>query len=266
MLGTLLTATILCVVCSAVVSVAAVGLRDRQEQNKVLDRQKNILDATGLARGEYGLPAAELSKEQIEELTGWISEKLVDLETGEYVTDMDPADYDPREAAEKPDSSIAITDVVYDPGVDRREKIAKVYVVKKPGSEGDFQQIVLPVYGKGLWSTLYGYLALRSDLQTIQGLTFYQHAETPGLGGEVDNPAWKAQWEGQQLYDDEGQPAAIVAKGPAPSGSVYAVDGLSGATITSRGVTNLLRYWASENGYGPFISQLKDKQSDQSGS
>ncbi|OYP33147.1 Na(+)-translocating NADH-quinone reductase subunit C [Rhodopirellula sp. MGV] len=266
MIGTLLAATVLCVVCSAVVSVAAVGLREKQEQNKVLDRQKNILDATGLARGEYGLPAAELSKEQIDELSSWISEKLVDLETGEYVTDMDPAKYDPREAAEKPDTSVAITDVKYDPGVDRREKIAKVYLVKKPGSEGEFQQVVLPVYGKGLWSTLYGFLALRSDLETIQGLTFYQHAETPGLGGEVDNPAWKAQWEGQKLYDEAGEPAAIVAKGPAPSGSMYAVDGLSGATITSRGVTTLLRYWSSDDGYGKFIKNLNEQHAAKSGS
>ncbi|QEF99002.1 Na(+)-translocating NADH-quinone reductase subunit C [Stieleria maiorica] len=263
--NTLLTATILCVVCSLVVSVAAVGLKGKQEENKMLDRQKNILDAAGLSIGEYGKPASELSREQIDELYAWVSEELVDLQTGEFVTDMDTAAYDPREAAEKADSSIEIGETPYDPGVGRREKVAKVYFVKKPGTE-DFQQVVLPVYGKGLWSTLYGYLALKNDLETIQGLTFYQHAETPGLGGEVDNPAWKAQWEDQKLYNDSGEPAAMVYKGTAPEGNPYAVDGLSGATITSRGVTNLLRYWASEDGYGPFLSQLKNSKSETSGS
>jgi Na+-transporting NADH:ubiquinone oxidoreductase subunit C len=253
---TLLVATVLCVVCSMVVSVAAVGLRDRQEANKVLDKQKNILDATGLSYGEFGKPASQLSRDQIKELYSWVSEALVDLETGEFVEGQDVAAYDPREAAEKEKTSVPIVDPEYDPGVDRREKIAKVYFVTRPGEE-KFQQVVLPVYGKGLWSTLYGYLALRSDLVTIQGLTFYQHAETPGLGGEVDNPAWKSQWEGQKLYNEQGEPAAQVYKGSAPSGNPYAVDGLSGATITSRGVEKLLRYWSSEDGYGPFLDELK---------
>jgi Na+-transporting NADH:ubiquinone oxidoreductase subunit C len=263
--GTLLTATILCVVCSFVVSVAAVGLRGKQEQNKTLDRQKNILDAAGLSIGEFGKPASELSKDQISQLYSWVSEALVDLETGETVTEELPESYDPREAASKDDQSVAIDNSKYDPGVSRREKIAKVYFVTRPGSDG-FQQVVLPVYGKGLWSTLYGYLALKSDLKTIQGLTFYEHAETPGLGGEVDNPAWKAQWEGQKLFDENGDPAAYVAKGTAANSDDHAVDGLSGATITSRGVTNLLRYWASEDGYGPFLADLKNRETEKSGS
>ncbi len=102
-----------------------------------------------------------------------------------------------------------------------------------------------------------GYLAIKSDLETIQGLTFYEQKETPGLGGEVDNPKWKAQWEGVKLYNPEGVPAAEVYKGPAPASNPYAVDGLSGATITSRGVTNLIRYWASADGFGPFLKKLR---------
>ncbi|MEM1224850.1 MAG: Na(+)-translocating NADH-quinone reductase subunit C [Planctomycetota bacterium] len=254
--GTFLVATVLCVVCSLAVSAAAVALRPLQDQNKVLDRQKNILDAAGLAMGEFGKPASQLSLDQIEELYGWISEKLVTLETGQYNADLDAEKYDPREAAKKDDLSIEIVDPAFDIGEKRREKVSRIYFVKKPGSD-DIQQVVLPVYGKGLWSTLYGYLALKSDLQTIQGLTFYEHAETPGLGGEVDNPRWKSQWVGQKLFDGDGNPAAMVAKGTAPADSDYAVDGLSGATITSRGVTNLLRYWAGPDGYGPFLGRLR---------
>jgi Na+-transporting NADH:ubiquinone oxidoreductase subunit C len=130
-----------------------------------------------------------------------------------------------------------------------------VFLIKQPGSD-KIQQVVLPVYGKGLWGTLYGYLALKSDLETIQGITFYSHKETPGLGGEVDNPLWKAQWDGRKLFDENGKPASLVFKGTAPSDDPYAVDGLSGATITSRGVTNLIRYWASDEGYGPFLKKL----------
>jgi Na+-transporting NADH:ubiquinone oxidoreductase subunit C len=253
--NTLLVASVLCVVCSLAVSTAAVSLRPLQEANEKLDQQINILDATGLAIGEYGKQANELDREQIEELNNWISEKLVKLETGRYTDDADLDSYDMLEAAAGEQTGIDIIDPEFDPGEPRRPKVMKVFLVKRPNSE-QIQQVVLPVYGKGLWGTLYGYLAVKSDFETIQGITFYQHKETPGLGGEVDNPRWKAQWEGQKLYDPDGEPAALVYKGPAPSDNPYAVDGLSGATITSRGVTNLLRYWASDDGYGPFLENL----------
>lgn len=251
-------AVVLCVVCSLAVSAAAVVLRPIQEKNKKLDQQKNILDATGLAMGEFGKPAGELPKEEVQNLYKWISEKLVNLDDGSYNTDLDPLKYDVKEAAGNNDTSVEIVSDDYSIGVSRREKVAKVYFVKKPG-EDRILQVVLPVYGKGLWGTLYGYLALKSDLETVQGLTFYEHKETPGLGGEVDNPRWKAQWQGKLLYNDDGDPVAKVAKGPAPAGNPYAVDGLSGATITSNGVTSLIQYWTSDEGYGPFLSKLRDE-------
>lgn len=264
LLGTVLVATILCIVCSLAVSAAAVVLRPIQEANQRLDQQKNILDAAGLPIDEFGKSASKLSSDKIDELYGWISEEMVDLESGESATDVDPAKYDLVEATQNKDTSIEIKDPEFDPGEESRPKVMKVYFVRRPGSE-QIKQVVLPVFGKGLWGTLYGYLALKSDLKTIQGITFYQHIETPGLGGEVDNPSWKAQWNGLKLYDENGVPAAVVAKGPAPDGDAYAVDGLSGATITSRGVTNLVRYWASEDGYGPFLEKLASKmQSDDS--
>lgn len=253
--NTLLVATVLCVVCSLAVSVAVVSLRPRQEANEVLDQQTNILDATGLAIGEYGKHPSDLTKEQIAELNGWISQKLVNLETGEYTDEVDISRYNMAEAAGNASQSVAIVDPEFNIGEPRRPKIMKVFFVKQPGSD-KVQQVVLPVFGKGLWGTLYGYLAVKSDLETIQGITFYQHKETPGLGGEVDNPRWKSQWEGRKLYNESGKPASLVYKGPAPSEDPYAVDGLSGATLTSRGVTNLIRYWASEDGYGPYLRKL----------
>lgn len=254
-MGTLVTAAVLCVVCSLAVSAAAVALRPIQEANQKLDQQKNILDAAGLAMGEYGVTAGKLSKKQIDELYSQVSEKLVDLQTGEYVTDQDPAKWDLKAAASDPKTSVSIVAPEFDPGEVTRQAVSKVYFIKRAGSE-KIQQVVLPIHGKGLWGTLYGYMALRSDLDTIQGITFYEHKETPGLGGEVDNPAWKAQWEGLQLFNPDGEPAAMVFKGPAPPDDAYGVDGLSGATITSNGVTNLVRYWASEDGYGKFLDKL----------
>ncbi len=158
--NTLMVATVLCVVCSLAVSSAAVVLRPRQEANEQLDQQKNILDATGLAIGEYGVQASELSRDQIAELNGWISAKLVNLETGEYTDEVDINRYSMVEAAANPKESVAIVDPEYNIGEPRRPKIMKVYFVKQPGSE-KIQQVVLPVFGKGLWGTLYGYLAVR---------------------------------------------------------------------------------------------------------
>lgn len=254
-IGTVLVATILCVVCSLAVSAAAVVLRPIQAANQKLDQQKNILDAAGLPIDEFGKPASKLSSDKIDELYEWVSEKMVDLESGEYAEDVDPSTYDLVEATQNPDTSVEITAPKIDPGEERRPKVMKVYFVRQPGND-KIKQVILPVYGKGLWGTMYGYLALKNDLKTIQGITFYQHIETPGLGGEVDNPSWKAQWKGLSLFNEKGEPSAMVAKGTAPDMDPYAVDGLSGATITSRGVTNLVQYWASDEGYGNFLNNL----------
>ncbi len=119
--------------------------------------------------------------------------------------------------------------------------------------------VILQVWGRGLWSTMYGYLALDNDGNTIRGLTFYEHGETPGLGGEVDNPRWKAAWPGRRVFDTNNRPSLVMRKGGAgaPNQDPHGFDGLSGATITSRGVEHLLNFWLGEAGYGPFLAQLK---------
>lgn len=254
--GTILIATILCVVCSLAVSAAAVALKPSQDKNAKLDQKKNILDAAGIPNNEFGKPAAGLSDKEIDNLYKWVEEKMVDLDSGDYNDKFDKSTFNLEEQASDASMSEPIVSEPYNNGEDRRPKTMKVFLVRAEG-KGPIEQVVLPIYGKGLWGTMWGYLALQSDLKTVQGITFYLHKETPGLGGEVDNPAWKAQWDGLQLYDDQGEPAAYVAKGPAPSGDPSAVDGLSGATITSRGVTDLVQYWASDQGYGPFLKKLK---------
>lgn len=254
--NTFLVSTLLCVVCSLAVSAAAVALRPRQEANELLDRRRNILDASGLAQGEFGLPASELSVAQVNQLYQRVEERLVDLETGQYVTDLEVGTYSARDAAKRPDQSAPVNDPKHNIGRNRRERIAPVFLIRHPKTN-EITQIVLPVYGQGLWSTLYGFLAIKRDLDTVQGLTFYEHGETPGLGGEVDNPRWKQQWVGLKIYDEQGNPALGVARGSAPPGSDHLVDGLSGATITANGVTNLVRYWTGPDGYQNYLRQLE---------
>jgi Na+-transporting NADH:ubiquinone oxidoreductase subunit C len=140
----------------------------------------------------------------------------------------------------------------------RRADYSTVYVVENP--DGSIKTLILPIHGYGLWSTLYGFMALESDLKTVVGLGFYQHAETPGLGGEVDNPNWKAQWTGKVVFDESGEPAISVVKGgvdPSNPNAEHQVDALAGATLTSRGVENLVRFWLGEDGFGPFLEHLR---------
>ena len=138
-------------------------------------------------------------------------------------------------------------------GLSARSKYAKVYV--KRDDSGSIDTVILSQWGKGLWSTMYGFIALGTDLNTIKGFGYYAQGETPGLGGEVDNPKWKAQWVGKKLFNDAGEVAFKVAKGLA-SGE-HQVDGLSGATITCNGVTSSMKYWFGEHGYANFLAKLK---------
>jgi len=246
-------AVAICLACSIVVSGSAVMLKERQEDNKVLDRQKKVLNVAGLLKDE-AISAEEVNKLFNENITT----KAVTLDTGEYNPDIDVATYDQLKASKDPVASDAAPK---NPAkVQRVPKTALVYHVMK-GDKIDL--IILPIEGKGLWSTLYGFLALEKDTTTIRGITFYQHAETPGLGGEIDNPRWKALWPGRKAYNENWEPAITVIKGQAgpPAEAPHKVDGLSGATITARGVGNLVQFWLGDEGFGPYLTKFRAKGS-----
>jgi Na+-transporting NADH:ubiquinone oxidoreductase subunit C len=167
--------------------------------------------------------------------------------------------FDIQKASKDPALSVSLSREEDKASIKRQPKFMPVYVVE--GANGALDKVILPVHGYGLWSTLYGFLALEGDLNTVVGLGFYSHAETPGLGGEVDNPAWKAIWPGKKVYADNMQkPEIQLIKGKVdastPKGE-YKIDGLSGATLTSNGVTNLVQFWMGENGYAPFLANLR---------
>ena len=244
---TLLVTILLCVICSVVVSSAAVIFKPRQIANKELDRKSNILAAAGIV--DPG--------KSVDELFAQITTRYVDLETGKFV-DM-PATYDETKAAKDPQQSIRLSREDDQAGIKVVARVQPVYLVE--ADDGSVAKVILPVHGKGLWSTLYGFLALEGDLNTVVGLGFYSHAETPGLGGEVDNPAWKALWPGKAVYgEDRTHPMIHLVKGSVDAstpGAEHKVDGLSGATLTSNGVTNLVQFWMGENGYAPFLNNLR---------
>ncbi|CAM3524817.1 Na(+)-translocating NADH-quinone reductase subunit C [Parendozoicomonas haliclonae] len=243
----------LSLVCSVLVSAAAVFLKPTQVENQQLDLQKNILAISGLVKD----PAA-LSKTEIQDKFKEITPKLVDIKTGKFVTDvngMDAEAYVQQNAAKDPAQSRSLAG--NDPaGIVRQANVAKIYEVVE---NGKLKTLILPVHGRGLWSTLYGYIALEQDMKTVSGFGFYQHGETPGLGGEVDNARWKASWVGKEITGKNGELAIKVIKGavnPASPNAINEIDGLSGATLTVNGVNNLVQFWLGKEGFGPFLANL----------
>jgi len=243
-------AVAVCLVCAVFVSSAAVFLKDRQDANRLLDRQEKVLTVAGLMTD-----GQKLTREEVAAIYGAsIQPKVIDLKTGEPNEQIAAATFDQQAEASDPATS---TPAPENPSkVHRLPNHALVFDVIE---DGKLKALILPIEGYGLWGTLYGYIALAPDARTIVGITFYKHKETPGLGGEVDNPSWKALWPGRLAFDDRGNPAIGVKKGPAgpPASDPYQVDGLSGATLTSRGVTNLLHFWLGEDGFGPYLANYR---------
>ena len=246
-------AAAICLVCSILVTSATVSLQSRQEVNLVLDRQRNVLQAAGLLKAGESIEPAEVARrfESFEAV-------VVDLQTGRELPDVDPQTVDQRKMAKDPAESHSVP--TNRAQIHRVANEAVVYKLK--GKDGSLEKLILPIEGKGLWGTLYGFMALAGDLETVAGITFYEHKETPGLGGEVDNPSWKALWPGRKVYGPQGEVKLAVIKGKAgpPSEDPFKVDGLSGATITSRSVTFLLDFWLGENGFGDYLKTFSESR------
>ncbi|ERM61650.1 MULTISPECIES: Na(+)-translocating NADH-quinone reductase subunit C [Vibrio] len=241
---TLFVVIALSLVCSIIVSTAAVVLKPKQQANAVLDQQTKILEVAGI---ELAGDIPALYAENIEP-------RLVDFATGDFV-DGDAAAYDQRKAAKDPAQSIKLSAEDDIAKIIRRANIGTVYLVKD-GAETS--KVIIPVHGNGLWSMMYAFVAVETDGNTVSGITYYEQGETPGLGGEVENPTWRAQFVGKKLFDDNHKPAIKVVKGGAPQGSEHGVDGLSGATLTSVGVQHTFDFWLGEMGFGPFLAKVRD--------
>ena len=253
-------AAAVCLACSVVVSLAAVGLKDKQKENERLDIQKKVLTIAGLSTGGSNSDIQTRFSDNIQS-------RLVALTPG-GCKDVDVKTYDMAKAMKNPALSISAPS---NPGKIRWiPKCAVIYEhiisddssdesAKTEGNEG-LEMYILPIQGKGLWSTLYGYIAIGSDGRTIEGLSFYKHGETPGLGGEVDAASFKNQWPGKDAYlvvskNDVKLAITVRKNGTTSANSTTEIDGLAGATITTNGVNHLVRFWLGECGFGPFLCE-----------
>ena len=242
---------ILAFVCSLLVSTAAVNSRLMQEKNRELDRKKNILRAAQMYDPD----------QPIDTMFSTIETRIIELSTGEFVPEsqLSAKSFNQIKAAHSSDLGRSLDKEEDIAGLHRVEKFSFVYLVKDGPAAG---QVILPVRGKGLWSTMYAYVALDADLTTILGISFYEHGETPGLGGEIENEKWLAGWQGKQMYSPSGTVAIQVVHGEATDvgdNAQYQIDGLSGATMTSKGVNNLMHFWFGDHGFKPFLERYQRK-------
>ncbi len=227
-------AIIVTLVCSLLLASAATFLKPRQSENIALDIKKNILKAAGITS-----PEKEYTRLEIQQLyADNVKESVLDS-NGEYIEGKSPVDIDPKTNS----GLLPIHEwVVGD----------------------DVKSYIMPISGKGLWSTLYGYLAVETDGETVKGITFYQHGETPGLGGEVDKDWFTNMYIGKKFVDTDGNLVSIIIVRGKVEDKVpedqhyYHVDGISGATLTGRGINNFL----IENlkSYEPFFKKIRSSE------
>lgn len=237
---------VVCLVCALLVSFSAVQLKPLQTANKLLDKQTKILEASNLLDFAGDDIVATYNR--------FVEAKMINLDTGEYIEDASQQEIDMfderRNSRDVTKSSKPENDLA---GINRRSNDAVIYLVRNGG--GEIETVVLPIVGSGLWDLMYGFVGLEADLNTVKSVIYSDHKETPGLGAEVLNPAWKALWPGKKIYNDAGEVKAKLVKGGAKSDDIHGVDALSGATLTSNGVTHTLQFWFGKEGYAPFIAK-----------
>ncbi len=229
---TLFFAAIVTIVCSLLLAGAATLLRDRQQENVELDKRTNILASAGMTEiNGKPLTRADVLRIYEEQIRSMVIDKNGNK------TDKSIDELDPKEDG---------------------EYLPLYYCVNKDSIES----YIIPISGKGLWSTIYGYLAIEPDGKTVKGITFYQHGETPGLGGEIEKEWFTNNFKGKQIVDEQGNLTSItVVKGSVKdkisdvSKRKYYVDGVSGATLTGRGLTKFLKEDLEK--YEPFFKKIR---------
>ncbi len=231
---TFLFAVIVCVVCGVLLSAVSEGFRKQRELNEELDVKKNILKAVELKQPI----APKMKAAEILEVYDSKIEELVIDGNGQVIEGKKPAQLTEKDKDAHP-----------------------LYVYRE---EGEAVSYAFPIVGQGLWSTLYGYLAVEKDASTIRGITFYKHGETPGLGGEIEKDWFQQNFKGKKIYsitDQKLTPIAVV-KGKAsevykdaPELLEYHVDGITAATLTCNGVTDMMDKWIKI--YDSYLSKIR---------
>jgi Na+-transporting NADH:ubiquinone oxidoreductase subunit C len=246
---TLVVTLAVCLVCSVFVSATAVLLRPYREAHLRRERDARIREILQRTPGIQDLLQGEGASA--------LEAHVYDLETGAVEPSLDVAAYDAVAAARDPARSVAIPPERDLARLERRERYAPLYVVRRGGR---LEVIVLPIRGRGYGSVIHGYLALAGDADRVLGITFTEHGETPGVGSEIETDDWRGLWVGKRVRDDAGEVRIRVVDPDAPpeGDPRHRVDGIGGATRSSQGVGNMVRFWVGEDGFGPTLRRLRE--------
>ena len=247
---TLFVAAAVAFVCSLIVSVTVYWLRPMQLALRSVEQSRAVLVAAGLAEPGETIEDQEVVRRFLE-----LQTSLVDLDAGEFIAaDANMiAAYDYRAAAEDPDARRDIEASLDIAKLGTRPLLMPVWLFE---NDGVLERIVLPVYGRGMWSTIYGYVALEGDLTTIAAAWFFEHGETPGIGDRIEAPDWLNSWTGKRGFAADGALALRIGGG-GDTAAESRVDAITGATVTVAGVDNLVRYWLGDDGFGPLLTRLR---------
>ncbi len=245
----ILVVTVTALLCSILVSSAAVFLQPLQKAYADIERIRYLVQLSGLVDSD-----ADLSEFAIVSAYQDVTPRLIDLETGSFDQNLDPQSFEDPDTADELQQLVSIPAELDSARLELRPRWISVYQVE---TDSALPRLIFPIYGQGMWSTIYGYLALEGDLNTIADVVFYEHEETAGIGDQIQRPAWLVGWRGKKLYDEQGQLQFDIGSIDVDSPEYdYRVDGIAGATVTVDGVADLVRYWFGPHGYAPFISRF----------
>ncbi|QIR15574.1 Na(+)-translocating NADH-quinone reductase subunit C [Shewanella aestuarii] len=241
-MGTMVFIISLSLVCSFMITGTAEILKERKLVKKRDEVQQFVLKAADIA----------IDTDFREVFAARVQPKIVNIESGEFVEQENILDFDERMAAINPDTSRKPKKDTAK--IKTRADIVRIFEVFD--ESGKLTSVVMPIYGKGLWSMIYGYLAVEPDLNTIKNIVFYEHGETPGIADFVTDPEWNALWQGKKLFDEQGKIAIKVVKGGAKAGDIHGIDGVSGATRTGLGIQKAVEFWFGVEGYQTFLNRF----------
>ncbi len=245
----LLMVTLTALVCSILVTVSAVTLQPIQKAYQNLERNRAIVEISGLTHD-----VKLLSDKEIVNLFQTIEARIIELDTGTFDSRFNPDTFNSWQVDNDPELS-AVIPIEYDLAkLGRRSRLITIYLVN------DFDQLkrmILPIYGQGMWSKIYGFIALNTDLNGVADITFYQQKETAGIGDKILNPDWQASWKGRKLYDENHVLQLGSGQIKTPQATVYQIDAISGATVTVDSVKNIVRYWFGNHGYARFLNAYR---------
>jgi Na+-transporting NADH:ubiquinone oxidoreductase subunit C len=236
---------ILTIVLGLLLSGTSEILKPIQQKAVALDTKKQILGAV--------IPVEELAAMKPEEIDAFyesrISSKVVDI-NGEEVTEQD---------------GVSITAESVDVGKNYKKapenRLYPVFIFHSEGNSDDVISYIFPVYGNGLWDNIWGYLALQTDINTIEGVTFSHAGETPGLGARITSRDIQNRYVGKEIFDASGNLVSVdmqKGEGRDYSGENHKVDGLSGATITAVGVNKMLKNYLES--YKSYLEKIKGRE------